>query len=78
MEIFLSMAAGLVVLRYTFNFFFHDWQELAECLRHWFTPEVISIMRGEWDRSLWAELKIFVWLLLGIFAGYACHQFLLD
>ncbi len=78
MEWFLSITAGLVVLRYTFHFFFDDWQELAECLKHWFTPEVISILRGEWDRSLWAELKIFAWLLLGILASYGSHQFLLD
>ncbi|WP_223787041.1 hypothetical protein [Marinicella meishanensis] len=74
----LSILAGLTVMRFTFRWFFDDWQDLAENLRHWFTPEVISVMRGEWGDSLWAELRLFIWLGLGVLGGYGCYRFLLS
>ncbi len=78
MEIILSIAAGLMALRVSFKYFFQDWETFSECIRHWFTPEIIAIFRGEWDHNLWAELKIFFWLLLGFASGYGVHQFLIS
>jgi hypothetical protein len=76
MEIFLSIMAGLVVLRYSFGFFFQDLADFTDCLRLWFTPEIVNLFRGDWAREWWAELKIFFWLLLGVAVGYGAHQFL--
>ncbi|MFC3193157.1 hypothetical protein ACFODZ_02770 [Marinicella sediminis] len=76
MEVFLSLMATLVVLRYSFGFFFQNLDDFTECVRFWFTPEIISIFRGEWERDWWAELRIFFWLLLGIASGYGAHLFL--
>lgn len=78
METFLSILAGLVVLRYTFKFFFDDWQDFADCLKLLMTPDIVAIFRGDWDRQNWAALKILFWLLLGVASGYGAYQFLIS
>ncbi len=78
MEILLSIIAGLGVLRLTFKFYFDDLDDLMDCIKFWFTPDIISAIRGDLEHDWWAELKLFVWLALGGFAGYAVHQFLLN
>jgi hypothetical protein len=76
MELLLSIMAGLVTLRYSFGLFFTDLDDFVDCIRLWFTPQIINIFRGEWEREWWAELKLFFWLLLGVTSGYGAHQFL--
>ncbi len=76
MTILLSILAVLVVLRLTFNWFFDDLDDLMEAVKLWFTPEIITVFRGKWGDEMWAELKIFVWLVLGVAAGFSVHAFL--
>ncbi len=76
MEIILSIAAGLAVLRLTFSWFWDGRDDFVDAVKMWFTPDIIDAFRGRWFESHWAELKIFFWLLLGIAAGYCVHAFL--
>lgn len=70
--------AAAVVLRYTFKFFFNDLQDFADCVKYWFTPDIVAIFRGEWDRQYWAEMRLFFWLLLAVLSGYGAYQFLIS
>jgi len=76
METLLSIIAGLAGLKFSFNFFFNDMGDLYECIKYWFTPNIISMFRREYEHDWWAELKLFIWALTGIIFGYATYQFL--
>ena len=78
MEIILSIAAATLMLRVTFKTFFDDMDDFIECVKYWLTPDIIALIKGEWDREAWAELKLFLWLILGGFAGYATYRFLIS
>lgn len=54
--------------------FFDDWGGFFQCVRFWFTPDIISIFRGEhWD-DVWAELKLLVFGAICYGAVYAEHR----
>jgi len=65
----LSSAAGGLGLLVAFLFFkpfFGDWSGFWECVHYWFTPDIVSIFRGEWEDDRWASLKLFIWLALSV------------
>lgn len=76
----LAIFAGVAMAALLFKVFFDDLAEFLECLRFWFTPEIISVFRGEWNEDLWAELKLFVYVGLstgvGFLANYSLHKWL--
>lgn len=76
MEIFLSIVAALTVLRSTFKWFFDSMDDMLESLMFWVTPDVIDMMRGRFQESLWAELKVWVWVGMSVIVGFAVHAFL--
>ncbi|MEZ6319182.1 MAG: hypothetical protein R3B49_10605 [Phycisphaerales bacterium] len=43
---------------------FGDWSEFVECVKYWLTPDIISLVRGEWSEDWWAEFKLFAWALV--------------
>ena len=45
------------------------------CVRFWLTPDVFSLFHGEWTEDWWAELKLGLWFISGIFAGFASWIF---
>ncbi len=53
-----------------FKIFFDGFGEFLECLRFWFTPEIVSIFRGEWNEDLWAEMKLFIYVGLSVGVGF--------
>jgi hypothetical protein len=69
----LGIIAGIVVLVSLFKPFFDDLSGFLECVRFWFTPDIISMFRGEWGDDWLAELKLGVWLACGGATGYAVY-----
>ena len=47
---------------------FKDWGDFWECVKFWLTPDIISAFRGEWIEDQWAQMKLFVWLVLCLVA----------
>ena len=78
MEIILSILAGVMALKLTFGWFFDDQEDFTESIRFWFTPDIISIFRGEFWRDEWSSLKLIVWLMIGGTVGYATFKFLVS
>jgi hypothetical protein len=68
MEI-LSGVVGIVILALLFKPFFETKDRFIECVKYWFTPDVISIFKGNWGDDRDAELKLVIWLALGIGGG---------
>ena len=42
--------------------FFRTWKGFWECIRFWFTPDILSGLRGEYLRDSWGEFKLALWL----------------
>ncbi len=57
-----------------FRIFFDSFADFLDCLRLYFTPEIISVFRGEWHDSNWAYVKVLVWLGLSIGSGFIAHH----
>lgn len=68
-----AILAGVLVLVGLFKPFFGGTDGFLECLRFWFTPDVVSLFRGEWGEDQWAEMKIGFWLFLGVISGLAVY-----
>ncbi len=71
-----GIGAGVVTWVATFTLFFTNSEEFLECLRFTFTPDFISLFRGEWLEDQWGSLKLGVWLVVGIAAGYGTYALL--
>ncbi|MCK5861920.1 MAG: hypothetical protein KAH38_05510 [Candidatus Hydrogenedentes bacterium] len=41
---------------------FKDWDDFKTSLLFWFTPDVISLFRGQFFEDRWAEMKLGFWL----------------
>jgi len=53
-----------------FRLFFTSFTEFVDCLRLYFTPEIISPFRGEWRESDWAYVKVLIYFGLCIGSGF--------
>lgn len=71
-----AILAGLVSMGLLFPVFFRDMDAFLEALRHWFTPDIISLFQGEWFEDQWNELKILIWILMGVGVGIGAFQLL--
>jgi hypothetical protein len=71
-EVF-GIIAGIVTLALLFKPIFGDASGFRECVRFWFTPDILSLFRGEWDRDWWAEMKLGFWLICGVATGIAVY-----
>ncbi|MGI0116506.1 hypothetical protein [Zooshikella sp. RANM57] len=60
-EIFTGIAFFLTLWA-MYKLLFGDKDELIECIKFWFTPDIISMFRGTYWEDHWAEFKIFIWL----------------
>ena len=64
-----SILVGALVAWLLFKVFFEDFGDFMECVRYWFTPDIISAFRGEWTEDQWASMKLFLYLGLSIASG---------
>lgn len=70
-----GIITGLITLAILFRPFFNDKEDFIECVKFWFTPNILSAFRGKYSEDLWAELKLLVWLAMGFGAGYGTENF---
>jgi phosphate/sulfate permease len=56
-----------------FTTIFGGWDGFVECVRFWFTPDVLSLFRGEYEEDWWSELKIGAWLAISALTGFAAY-----
>jgi hypothetical protein len=43
--------------------YFGDWHGFVESIRYSLTPDIISLLRGEWEDDQWAQLKLVFYIL---------------
>ena len=78
MQILLSVIAAFAVLKYSNKYFFTDGADLLDCLKYWFRPARSRFLFEQWSGEFWREMRLFVWLVLGILSGYAVYRFLIS
>jgi hypothetical protein len=71
MLLWISIGATVMMAAALYRLFFKDFSDFVECLRYYFQPNFISLLRGEWQEDWWASLKLGVWLALSIAMGLA-------
>ena len=57
-----AIAAALVTAALLYTLLFADWEEFADCVKFYFTPDIISLVRGKFWGDNWAETKLALWL----------------
>ncbi len=75
LPVIVAIIAGCLALYFTFGLFFSCRDDLFEAMRHWFTPDIISMFRGEWAEDMWNETKLFFWMAVGGLAAYGAFTF---
>jgi hypothetical protein len=70
MIVLASIAVGAVMAAILFHIFFDDFADFADCLRLYFTPEIINAFRGEWHEGGWAYAKLLVYFGVCVGSGF--------
>jgi hypothetical protein len=73
MLIWISVGATLFMAIALFRLFFKDAADFIDCLRLYFQPSFISLLRGEWRDDWWASMKLGVWITIALAMGVATH-----
>ncbi len=69
----LSIGGAILAGWLAFGFFFEDSAEFWDCLRLYFTPEIINLFRGEWGDANGADLKLFLYFGFTLGCGWLIH-----
>ena len=69
----LSIGVAILVGWLSFGFFFEDRSDFWECVRLYFTPEIITLFRGEWGDANWADFKLFFYFGFSLGCGWLTH-----
>ncbi len=69
----LGVAAGVGELILSFRLFFADSEEYSEAWRYAWTPNLLSLFRGEYVEDIWAEFKLGIYHSAGILTGVAVY-----
>ena len=73
MGIVFGIIVGIVVMALLFKPIFKTSDHFRECLRYAFTPDLISMFRGEYGEDWFASMKIGLWVGVGILSGIAVN-----
>ena len=65
LAIIVSGAIGYMLYKLLFD----DLHEFVHCVKFWFTPDIISLFRGQFYDDMWAEMKLILWLVVTIGCG---------
>ena len=69
----ISVGLGLLMAAALYRLFFKDFGDFIECVRFYFQPDLISILRNEWREDMWGTMKLGVWAAISIIMGLTAH-----
>mgnify|MGYP006155859477 FL=1 len=73
MSVILAILGGSAVGYMLYKLLFDTLDEFMDCVRFWFTPDIISLFRGQYYEDAWAEMKLILWLAISIGSGYGIY-----
>ena len=68
--IIIGVLAGIGMLWLTFRLMFPSNDEFAESVKYSFTPNLISLFKGEYGKDVMAELRLVGWIFFGGVIGF--------
>ena len=71
LAIIVGVIVGLVTYVCLFNTLFPYKGDFLEAIRYWLQPQVVSHLRGEYDKDITISFKFVVWLVSGTLIGFA-------
>ncbi len=71
-----AVIVAVIVLALLWKPMFGDARGFWNCVKFWFKPNIISMFQGEGMEDLFAELKLIVWLAIGVASGFAVFHLL--
>lgn len=74
MDIISAIIAMSVTAFLLFRVFFETKDEFITCVKFWFTPDIASILRGEYFDDHWAEFKLWLWIGGSAAMGYGAFS----
>lgn len=74
MDTYVAILCGLVVAAVLWKPFFGDWENFSECVRYWFTPDIVSLFNGEYGEDWWAEMKLGAWIVISVLFGISGYH----
>jgi hypothetical protein len=78
MLLVISIGLALLMGAALYRLFFRDFADFIDCVRFWFQPDLISILRDEWQQDMWGTMKLGVWLTISMLMGIAAFSKLPD
>lgn len=78
MLLLISIGLAFLMGAALYRLFFRDFADFIDCVRFWFQPDLISILRNEWQEDMWGTMKLGVWLCISILMGFAAFSKLPD
>ena len=70
----LAVVAVLLVWKYFFSLFFADAKDFWECIRLSCTPDLISILKGEYFEDVWKSLKLSLYVFVAPSLGFLTYS----
>lgn len=73
LSIVLGVIAGAAVMALLFKPLFGDKEEFIDCVKFWITPDLLSLLFGEYCKDRWSELKLGLWIFCGVMSGVGVY-----
>ena len=74
----LAITLGLAVLYLLFKPIFGDKETFIDCIKFWIKPNFLSWLNGEGFDDWISEMKLTLWLGLGVGTGIIVHHLLMS
>lgn len=71
--LFFSIAVGLAVAWLLFILLFDGWDEVWDCIKLSFIPDIISAWQGRWLEDQWAGIRLLLWLGISFLAAWGAY-----
>ena len=78
MQFWAYIAAGLVagiLGRLFFKMIFKDYEDFWDCVVKFFTPDLLSLFRGEFFEDFWKSLKLWLFLILVVASTWITYDY---
>lgn len=66
----IGIISGVITSLIMYKIMFSDRDDFIECVKFWFTPDIVSMFRGDYWNDHWAELKLLIWLGASVAVAY--------
>lgn len=73
MAIIIALFASFVTVFLLCCVLFKDWDDFTESLKFWNSPDIISALEGRWHEDQWAEARLKLCVVIGLFVGVCAY-----